>query len=161
MDGIIKTMNIDNIRMYKTSSESYAISLDIAEQIIKRKKIPFRLSHKLVGALVNYAIKKGNTPLNLLDNKDIYQVLDKIDFLKYGINSNEILALIKDITPENSINYRTTKGSPNKDEQLIMIQKLKTKSEKYQKENNSRKKYIKDKIEYINEIVEKDYADIS
>ncbi|MGN6346602.1 MAG: hypothetical protein ACTHME_02750, partial [Candidatus Nitrosocosmicus sp.] len=161
MDGIIKTMNIDKIKMYKTSSESYAISLDIAEQIIKRKKIPFRLSHKLVGALVNYAIKKGNMPLNLLDNKDIYQVLDNIDFLNYGITSDEILALIKDITPEKSINYRKTKGSPNKEEQLIMIQNLKTKSEEYQKKNNLRKKHIEDKIEYINEIVEKDYTNIS
>jgi argininosuccinate lyase len=161
MDGIIKTMNIDKIRMYKTSSESYAISLDIAEQIIKRKKIPFRLSHKLVGALVNYAIKKGNIPLNFLDNKDIYQVLDNIDFLKYGITSDEILALIKDITPEKSIRYRMTKGSPNKEEQLIMIQNLKTKSEEYQKKNNLRKKHIENKIKYINEIVEKDCTNIS
>jgi hypothetical protein len=96
-----------------------------------------------------------------LDNKDIYQVLDNIDFLKYGITSDEILALIKDITPEKSINYRTTKGSPNKEEQLIMIQNLKTKSEEYQKKNNLRKKHIENKIEYINEIVDKDYTNIS
>jgi argininosuccinate lyase len=160
-DGVIKTMNIDKTKMYKNSSESYAISLDIAEQIISKKNFPFRLAHKLVGALVDYAIKKGNIPLNLLDKRDIHQVLVNIEFLKYGITAEEIYLLIKDITPERSINFRKTKGSPNKDEQLTMIRHLNRKMEEYQKKINLRKDKLKDKIDHIKYIVEKDINNIS
>lgn len=160
-DGIIKTFNIDKKRMYKISSESYAISLDIAEQLIKRKKISFRYSHKLVGGLVNCAVKKGNIPLNLLNTDDISQVLIDTDFLKYGITPDEIYTLIKDITPENSINYRITKGSPNKKEQLAMILLLNQKVDEFQKKINSRLDSLRNKINDLKLIVEKNINDLS
>ncbi|MBA3749524.1 MAG: argininosuccinate lyase [Nitrosopumilus sp.] len=154
-DGIIKTFNIDKKRMYKISSESYAISLDISEQLIKRKKIPFRLSHKLVGGLVDYAVKKGNIPLNLLNIDDISQVLTNSDFLKYGITPDEIYSLIKDLTPENSINYRVTKGSPNRKEQLEMISFLNLKIDEYQKKIDSRVISLNSKINDLKLTVDK------
>ena len=160
-DGIIKTFNVDKKRMYKISSESYAISLDIAEQLIKRKKISFRYSHKLVGGLVDCAVKKGNIPLNLLNTDDISQVLTNTDFLKYGITPDEIYSLIKDITPENSINYRITKGSPNKKEQLAMILLLNQKVDEFQKKINSRMDSLKNKINDLKLIVEKNINDLS
>ncbi len=160
-DGIIKTFNVDKKRMYKISSESYAISLDIAEQLIKRKKISFRYSHKLVGGLVDCAVKKGNIPLNLLNTDDISQVLIDTDFLKYGITPDEIYSLIKDITPENSINYRITKGSPNKKEQLAMILLLNQKVDEFQKKINSRMDSLKNKINDLKLIVEKNINDLS
>jgi argininosuccinate lyase len=159
-DGIIKTINIDKKRMHKISSESYAISLDIAEQLIKRKKISFRHSHKLVGGLVDCAVNKGNIPLKLLSTDDIYQVLSDTDFLKYGITSDEIYSLIKEITPENSINYRITKGSPNKNEQLAMILFLNIKIDEYQKKINLRIDSLKNKINDLKLVVEKNIADI-
>jgi argininosuccinate lyase len=141
--------------MYKISSESYAISLDIAEQIIKSKKISFRYSHKLVGGLVDCAIKKGNIPLNSLNVDDISQVLISTDVLKYGINADEVYSLIKDITPENSINYRVTKGSPNKNEQLEMISFLNLTIEDYKKKMNLRLGSLKSKMDDLKLIVEK------
>jgi argininosuccinate lyase len=155
VNGIIKTFTIDKKRMYKISSESYAISLDIAEQIIKSKKISFRYSHKLVGGLVDCAIKKGNIPLNSLNVDDISQVLISTDVLKYGINADEVYSLIKDITPENSINYRVTKGSPNKNEQLEMISFLNLTIEDYKKKMNLRLGSLKSKMDDLKLIVEK------
>ncbi|MDQ6723563.1 MAG: argininosuccinate lyase [Thermoproteota archaeon] len=160
-DGIIKTFNVDKKRMYKISSESYAISLDIAEQLIKRKKISFRYSHKLVGGLVDCAVKKGNIPLNLLNIGDISQVLANTDFLKYGITPDEIYTLIKDITPENSINYRITKGSPNKKEQLAMILLLNQKLDEYQKKINLRIDSLRNKINDLKLTVDKNTNDLS
>jgi argininosuccinate lyase len=155
VNGIIKTFTVDKKRMYKISSESYAISLDIAEQIIKSKKISFRYSHKLVGGLVDCAIKKGNIPLNSLNVDDISQVLISTDVLKYGINADEVYSLIKDITPENSINYRVTKGSPNKNEQLEMISFLNLTIEDYKKKMNLRLGSLKSKMDDLKLIVEK------
>jgi argininosuccinate lyase len=160
-DGIIKTSNIDKEKMYKVSSESYAISLDIAEQLIKRKNIPFRQSHKLVGALVDCAIKKENIPLRLLNNEDINRVLVKTNFLKYGITSDEIYLLIKDITAEESISQRVTKGSPNKNEQLIMILNLNQKIEEYKKKVDLRVEYLKNSIKELKMVVEKNINEVS
>jgi argininosuccinate lyase len=159
VDGIIKTFTVDRKRMYKISSESYAISLDIAEQIIKSKKISFRYSHKLVGGLVDCAIKKGNIPLNSLNVDDISQVLTNTDVLKYGINADEVYSLIKDITPENSINYRVTKGSPNKNEQSKMISFLNLTIEDYKKKLDLRLGSIKGKMDDLKLIVEKFVCD--
>ncbi len=147
--------------MYKLSSESYANSLDIAEQLIKRKKIPFRESHKLVGALVDYAIKKESIPLGLLNKEDIHSVLVKTNFLKYEITSDEIYLLIKDITAEKSIIHRITKGSPNKNEQLIMILNLNQKIKEYQKKIDLRVEYIKNSIKELKTVVEKNINEIS
>jgi argininosuccinate lyase len=161
INGIINTITIDKKRMYKISSESYAISLDISEQLIKRKKISFRSSHKLVGGLVDYAVKKGNIPLNLLNIDDISHVLINTDFIKYGLTPDEVYSLIKDITPENSINYRITKGSPNKKEQLSMISFLNLKLAEYQKKFDLRIDYLKNKINDIKMTVEKNINDPS
>lgn len=155
VDGIIKTFTVDKKRMYRISSESYAISLDIAEQIIKSKKISFRHSHKLVGGLVDCAVKKGNIPLNSLNVDDISQVLIKTGILKYGITADEIHSLIKDVTPENSINYRVTKGSPNKKEQLEMILFLNLKIEEYEKKMNQRIGSLRNKMDELKLTVEK------
>ena len=160
-EGIIKTISIDKKKMYKLSSESYAISLDIAEQLIKRKKISFRESHKLVGALVDYAIKKESIPLGLLNKEDIHSVLVKTNFLKYEITSDEIYLLIKDITAEKSIIHRITKGSPNKNEQLIMILNLNQKIKEYQKKIDLRVEYIKNSIKELKTVVEKNIKEIS
>jgi argininosuccinate lyase len=155
IDGIIKTFTVDKKRMYRISSESYAISLDIAEQIIKNKKISFRYSHKLVGGLVDCAVKKGNIPLNSLNVDDISQVLINTEILKYGITADEIHSLIKDVTPENSINYRVTKGSPNKKEQLEMILFLNIKIEEYEKKMNLRIGSLRNKMDELKLTVEK------
>jgi argininosuccinate lyase len=154
-NGIIKTLKINKRRMYEISSESYAISLDISEQLIKRKKISFRSSHKLVGGLVDYAIKKGNIPLNLLSIDDVSQFLTNTDFSNYGINPNDLYILIKDVTPENSINYRVTKGSPNKKEQLEMILFLNQKIGKYQKKSKIRIDSLRDKMNELRFTIEK------
>ena len=44
--------------MRETAKNSYALSVDIAEQLVIKKAMPFRLAHKLVGCLV----EKGSSP---------------------------------------------------------------------------------------------------
>ncbi|HEY6535050.1 MAG TPA: argininosuccinate lyase [Candidatus Nitrosocosmicus sp.] len=154
-NGIIKTIVIDKKRMYKISSESYAISLDIAEQLIKRKKISFRASHKLIGGLVNYAMKCNNIPLKLLSRSDIYQVLTTTDSLKYELTADEIHSIIGDITPENSINYRITKGSPNTNEQMTMISNINTTVKEYTEKTNLRINELKNRLNDLKSIVKK------
>ncbi len=131
MVGVISTMSIDKNKMYAESSKSYAISLDIAEQLIQKGGISFRESHKLIGTLVDYAIKNGNIPLNLLKPIDISKALGLIDYSNPDLTIEKIQSIIQRLTPENSIEYRTTKGSPNKNEQKEMISYITTKVNEY------------------------------
>lgn len=121
MNGIVSTISVDKDKMYYASAKSYAISLDIAEQLIREGGISFRLSHKIIGTIVDYASRHGNIPLNLLTVSDIITSLEKIEFSHQILTPAKILTLIKLATPENSIQFRKTKGSPNKNEQKIMI----------------------------------------
>jgi argininosuccinate lyase len=86
---------------------------------------------------------------------DLSQVLVNTDFLNYDITPNDLYLLIKDVTPENSINYRITKGSPNKKEQLEMILYLKMKMGEYQKKNKLRMDSLADRIKELEFTIEK------
>jgi argininosuccinate lyase len=55
---------------------------------------------------------------------DITIALKKIDFSHQILTPEKILNLIKLTTPENSIKFRKTKGSPNKNEQKTMINNI-------------------------------------
>jgi argininosuccinate lyase len=149
MVDVISTMSIDKNKMYVDSSKSYAISLDIAEQLIKNGGISFRESHKLIGIIVDYAVKKGNIPLNLLKLSDISEALGLINSSNPDLTAEKIQSIIQSLTPENSIEYRTTKGSPNKNEQKEMISDITTKVNDYEKileERSNRLTIAKDKL---------------
>lgn len=133
MVDVISTMSIDKNKMYADSSKSYAISLDIAEQLIKKGGISFREAHKLIGTLVDYAVKNGNIPLNLLKLSDISEALGQINSSDPDLTEEKIQNIIQSLTPENSIESRTTKGSPNKNEQKEMISDITTKVNEYEK----------------------------
>ena len=69
--------------------------------------------------------------------------------------------LVKDITAEESIIHRVTKGSPNRNEQLIMISNLNQKLEEYKKKVDLRVEYLKNSIKELKIVVEKNIKDIS
>jgi argininosuccinate lyase len=121
MKDIVSSICVDQKKMYMASSKSYAVALDIAEQLIKDGNISFRLSHKVIGTIVDYASRLGNVPLSSLTLSDVTVALKKINFSHQILTSEKILDLIKLNTPENSLKFRKTKGSPNKNEQKTMI----------------------------------------
>jgi argininosuccinate lyase len=63
--------------------------------------------------------------MNTLSVDDIAIVLKNIGFSHPILTSEIIYKTIQSITPENSIKLRHTKGSPNKNEQALMISYLK------------------------------------
>ena len=134
MKDIVSTIYVDQNKMYIASTKSYAISLDMAEQLIKHGGISFRLSHKVIGTIVDYASRLGNVPLSSLSLSDITIALKKIDFSHQILTSEKILSLIKLTTPENSIKFRKTKGSPNKNEQKVMINNIEKMITDYKKD---------------------------
>src|SRR5918994_1376670 len=121
MDGVVRSLQIDNERIRQVASTSYAIAIDIAEHLVLQNKIPFRTAHKIVGALVGKAASKGNIPLAKLEFADIASVLKAHTV---DIKANQLMKIINEMTPEKSLEARKSSGSPNLLEQEEMIKSL-------------------------------------
>jgi argininosuccinate lyase len=121
IDGAVRSLKINKEKMRQAASTSYAISLDIAEQLVMKNKVPFRAAHKIVGALVERAAGKDNTPLAKLQPSDIASVLKA---QKVNVKPDELIKIIKEMTPEKSLEARKSVGSPNPQEQEEMIKSL-------------------------------------
>ena len=108
--SVLNSTTVRSKKMYDTATKSDAIALDLAEQLVIRKKIPFRAAHKVVGSLVKGA-SDLNVPIRKLSLGQINRILNfgRVDTVKAG----EIFALVKEITPKRSLSERKTLGSPN------------------------------------------------
>ncbi len=120
IDGAVRSLRIDKEMMRHAASTSYAIALDIAEQLVIQNKVPFRVSHRIVGALVERA-SKGKMPLSKLQLSDIATVLKAQNA---GVKAAKLAKIIKEMTPEKSLQARKSTGSPNLQEQEEMISSL-------------------------------------
>ena len=119
MDGVVRSLQIDNERIWQVASTSYAIAIDIAEHLVLQNKIPFRTAHKIVGALVRLSSK--NIPLAKLEFADAASV---INAHKVDIKADQLMKIINGMTPEKSLEARKSSGSPNLLEQEEMIKSL-------------------------------------
>jgi argininosuccinate lyase len=139
MNNIIKSLNVCKERMEEAASASYAVSIDIAEQLVLRKRIPFRSAHQLVGALVQKAIANANLPLAMLKEKDIKTVVQRTG---YDLEIHELMQIIRETTPAKSVRMRASVGSPNPVKEEHMIRSSYTKAAAYREVINKRKKSV-------------------
>lgn len=118
VDGVIRSLKVNKERMIQAASSSYAISIDIAEQLVMYNKIPFRTAHRVVGALVGKAVTNGNIPLAKLGISDIASAINE---LKVDVKPDELIKMISEMTPKKSLDARKSSGSPNPAEQEEML----------------------------------------
>ncbi|AIF83648.1 argininosuccinate lyase [Candidatus Nitrososphaera evergladensis SR1] len=144
-NGVISTLTVKKKKMLDTSAKSYAISLDIAEQLVA-KGVPFRSAHKVVGALVSRAAEK-DIPLAALETKEISFALEQAK--QNGIKPDELAKIVKEMTPEKSIESRRSAGSPNPKEQDEMIKTAKSRLAGYREGTQKRTKYVKDSLDIL------------
>ena len=78
--------------MAKASNSSYAISIDIAEALVMKERLPFRTAHILVGSLVNKAFKKKSS----LKSLDIAEIKEILQNLKISIAPDKLIRIIKE-----------------------------------------------------------------
>jgi argininosuccinate lyase len=121
MDYVVRSLQVKKERMRQAASLSYAIAVDIAEQLVMQKKIPFRTAHRIVGALVSKAAGKGNISLVNLEFADTNSVLKAH---KVNVKADELMKIINEMTPERSLAARKSSGSPHLLEQEEMIKSL-------------------------------------
>ncbi len=136
--------------MQQAASLSYAIAVDIAEQLVMQKKIPFRTAHKIVGALVSKAVSKGNISLVHLEFADADSVLKAH---KVDIKADELMKIINEMTPEKSLSARKSSGSPNLLEQEEMIKSLSQGISNYSTGIQKRTKMVKGSFDNLERTV--------
>lgn len=123
MSSVVKTMQVNKKVMLKSAEKSYALSLDVAEELVKNG-MAFREAHKVVGALVKVASSTGRNLQSLTENEIIKAVGKELVL--------EVSRIIKNVTPKRSVQSRVSTGSPNPKEQERMIRDRKQKVNRYQ-----------------------------
>ena len=140
MKDVIQYLKVKKDVMGRASTESYAVSLDIAEVLVTKYKVPFRTAHQLVGALVNLSVNNNDKiPFRSLSTRDIKGVLSKV---KANIAPDELSKAIREIDSNNSIIIRNSEGSPNPKEQTRIIRKSTLQLQKYSNEVQKKKERI-------------------
>jgi argininosuccinate lyase len=151
VNRVVTSIDVHKERMQETANNSYALSVDIAEQLVVRKGIPFRLAHKLVGSLVEKAVRENKGQVTMLDEQDIKEILEKIEL---NLQPAELMHLIQDITPQRSLELRISFGSPNPKEQEEMIIFSRRRLAGYKEGVPKRKKNIDAAFQNLNRSVE-------
>jgi len=128
MSDIFDSLEVKKEAMLKASHIGYAVSLDVAELLVLKHKLPFRSAHKLVGALVKKSMSKNNTSLNELNIKDLKEILDK---MKISIGPDKLLRIVNEIDIQRSIATRRSEGAPNPRQQIRYIKKYRNLLKKY------------------------------
>jgi argininosuccinate lyase len=128
MRDIVDSLQVKKEAMLKASDIGYAVSLDIAELLVLKHKLPFRTAHKLVGALVSKSISKDNASLKLLNTKEVKEILDK---MKIIMAPDKLVGMLNEINLERSIATRRSEGAPNPKQQIKYIKKYRKLLKKY------------------------------
>ena len=152
IDGAVRSLQVNKEKMRQAASTSYAIALDIAEQLVTEYQIPFRSAHKIVGALVERAASKDNFPLAKLQISDVAAVLKA---QKASIKPDALLKVIKEMTPEKSLLARKSAGSPHPQEQEDMIKSLSQGVSNYKTGIARRAKMVKGSFDGLEKTVSK------
>jgi argininosuccinate lyase len=149
MKDIIDSLKIKKDEMAKASNTSYSISLDIAEALVMKERLPFRTAHRLVGSLVNKAVKKKSS-LSSLDVTDIKQSLQK---MKISIAPDKLIRIITETDSQRSISIRRSLGSPNPKEQIKSIRKYRMLLTKYLNDLQKRKRELESTKENLTKTI--------
>lgn len=151
MKEIIDTFKVNEEIALNHAVNGYGIALDIAEELVIKYNIPFRQTHKLIGNLVEYAIKNyDNLPLNRLPKKEIYKIVHSFDFVS---NPNDLVDIISKSNSEQSIYVRKSAGSPNPKEQEKMSVSLEVSIKAMNKLLDKRKSKLNRTFKNLEELI--------
>ena len=134
--SIILTMKVNEKQMKKVTESSNLIALDIAEKLVK-EGIPFRVTHKIAGILVQLAhhSKKPISKLTTAGNKKTLEGT-KVD-------SKLVSSIISSTSVVSSLKDRKSFGSSGYDEQKRMISDRTEKINSWRSEMSERENKIK------------------
>ena len=142
LKSILLTLKVNEKQMKKTTESSNLIALDIAEKLVK-EGIPFRVTHKISGILVQLAhqSKKSISKLTPLDIKKSVSDTD--------VDPKIVSRIISTTTVVSSLKERKSYGSSGYDEQKRMISDRTQKINQYRIDLTKRENTINSSIESL------------
>ena len=144
--SIILTMKVNEKQMKKVTESSNLIALDIAEKLVQ-EGIPFRVTHKIAGVLVQLA-HDSKKPISKLTTLEIKKSVEgtKIDpkIISRIISTTSVVSSLKD---------RKSFGSSGYDEQKRMISDRTQKINTWRSDMATRENKIKSSLDELQKLV--------
>ena len=134
--SIILTMKVNEKQMKKVTESSNLIALDIAEKLVK-EGIPFRVTHKIAGILVQLA-HHSKKPISKLTTAEIKKSVEGTK-----VDSKLVSSIISSTGVVSSLKDRKSFGSSGYDEQKRMISDRTEKINSWRSEMSERENKIK------------------
>ena len=142
LKSILLTLKVNEKQMKKTTELSNLIALDIAEKLVK-EGIPFRVTHKISGILVQLA-HQSKKPISKLTPLDIKKSVSGTD-----VDPKIVSRIISTTTVVSSLKERKSYGSSGYDEQKRMISDRIQKINQYRIGMTKRENTINSSIESL------------
>ncbi len=148
--SIVLTMKVNKKQMKKVTESSNLIALDIAEKLVQ-EGIPFRVTHKIAGVLVQLA-HNSKKPISKLTTSEI-----KKSVKGTKVDPKIVSKIISTTSVVSSLKNRQSFGSSGYDEQKRMIsdriQKINTWRSVMSERDNKIKSSIDELQKLVNEII--------
>jgi argininosuccinate lyase len=122
MDRILKALVVDPDRALEELHGDWTASQELADGLMRKYQIPFRVGHSFSGSLVRYAKQRGLGPqaFPYEDAKRIFAESIKAHGMDMSFPLSE-QAFRDVLNPANVINSRATRGGPQPSEMERMI----------------------------------------
>ena len=150
LKSILLTLKVNEKQMKKVTESSNLIALDIAEKLVQ-EGIPFRVTHKISGILVQLA-HNSKKPISKLTLSEIKKSVSDTK-----VDPKIVLKIISSTTVVSSLKDRTSFGSSGYDEQKRMITDRIKKINQYRsnvlQRENKISSAIDDLLKQVNEII--------
>ena len=151
LKSILLTLKVNEKQMKKVTESSNLIALDIAEKLVQ-EGIPFRVTHKISGTLVQLA-HISKKPISKLTPSEIKKSVSDTK-----VDPKVVSKIISSTTVISSLKDRTSLGSSGYDEQKRMISDRIQKINQYRIDMSKRENKINSSIDdlkkQINAIIE-------
>ena len=146
--GIFSTIILNENFMVKAVNESYILALDLAESLVQKFNIPFRISHKIIAELV----KESKNPQDIFDKSKIESSILKIFGQDIKLPSNFIESFQN---MELCLDKRISQGSPSKSQIKNVAETLTKQMELIKMNLIKRIDNIDKSTKYMQELIEK------
>lgn len=109
VNDMVLSINVNKNRCLELAGVNFATVTDLADVMVRERKIPFRTAHKIVGRLVNLSIE---TELNIedIDSSFLDGIASDLGFDKVNLSNDSIQ---KSLDPLENVKMRQVPGGPS------------------------------------------------
>ena len=109
VNHMLLTVTFNTERCLELAGANFATATDLADIMVRERKIPFRTAHKIVGRIVNEAVAEGVNPSEI-DGAYVDNVAEELGFEKLGLDDELIHNALN---PIENVKIRNVPGGPS------------------------------------------------